>query len=518
MLSEFKNEPIVDFSNQENRKKMEEALKQIKDNYGRKYPLVIGGKEVWTKERFKSINPSRPSEVIGVFCKATEKEAELALEAAWKAFSNWQFESVEKRAELLLKVADLMRKRRFLFDAAMVLEVGKSWIEADADTAEAIDFLEYYAREALRLASPARVVQIPSERSEMVYIPLGAGVVIPPWNFPCAILVGMTSSSIVVGNTVVLKPASDSPLVGWLFFETLREAGLPDGVVNFLTGSGSIAGEFLVKHPKTRFVTFTGSKDVGTRIYELAAKVRKGQIWLKRVIAEMGGKDAIIVDSEADLDKAVSGVLTSAFGFQGQKCSACSRLILLDDIYDQFMPKFLTAVEKIVIGYPDEGPQIFLGPVINRAAMEKILRYIEIGKKEGKLIRGGKRVKGLKGFFIEPTVFEGVSPTARIAQEEIFGPVVAVIRAKDFDEALSIANNTIYGLTGSVYTNNRDKIEKAKKLFYVGNLYFNRKCTGALVGVHPFGGFNMSGTDSKAGGPDYLLLFTQAKSISEVIV
>lgn len=518
MCVDFRNELIADFSNPENRKRMEEALQQIKSICGRKYPLVIGGKEIWTKERFKSINPSRPSEVIGVFCKATESEAEQALEAAWQAFSNWRFELVEKRAALLFKSAELVRKKRFLFDAAMVLEVGKSWVEADADVAEAIDFLEYYAREAMRLACPARVLQISSEKSEMSYIPLGAGVVIPPWNFPCAILVGMTSSSIVVGNTVVLKPASDSPFVGWLFFETLREAGLPDGVVNFLTGSGSIAGEFLVRHPRTRFITFTGSKDVGTRIYELAAKVKRGQIWLKRVIAEMGGKDAIIVDSEAELDKAATGVCASAFGFQGQKCSACSRVILVDDIYERFMSKFLPLVEKIAVGCPDEGPQIFLGPVINKAAVDKILHYIEIGKKEGNLVCGGKKVKGLKGFFIEPTVFDGVSTNARIAQEEIFGPVIAVVRAKDFDDALNIANNTAYGLTGSVYTTNRDKIEKAKKLFHVGNLYFNRKCTGALVGVHPFGGFNMSGTDSKAGGPDYLLLLTQAKSISEVIV
>jgi len=517
MCERFKNEPIVDFSNPENRKKMEDALQEVKSLYGKKYPLVIGGKEVWTKEKFESLNPSRPSEVVGVFCKATEKEAELALKEAWRAFAKWQFELPEKRAALLFKSAELVRKKRFLFDAVLVLEVGKSWVEADADVAEALDFLEYYAREALRLCASATVPQIPSEKSEMSYIPLGAGVVIPPWNFPCAILVGMTSSSIVVGNTVVLKPASDSPFIGWLFFEVLREAGLPDGVVNFLTGAGSIAGEFLVKHPKTRFVTFTGSKDVGARIYELASRVQQGQIWLKRVIAEMGGKDAIIVDSEAELDKAAAGVLASAFGFQGQKCSACSRLILLDDIYDKFMAKFLPMVKKIVIGCPDEGPHVFLGPVINKVAEEKILRYIDIGKSEGELICGGSKVCKLEGHFIKPTVFDGVSPNARIAQEEIFGPVVAVIRAKNFDRAISIANNTIYGLTGSVYTTNREKIERAKKMFHVGNLYFNRKCTGALVGVHPFGGFNMSGTDSKAGGPDYLLLLTQAKSVSEII-
>jgi len=517
MREEFKNEPIADFSNPEVRKKMEAALAEVKSWLGREYPLVIGGDEVWTDQRFESLNPSRPSEVIGVFCRASEKDAESALEAAWKAFEDWRFESAEKRADLLFRAADLLRERRFLVDAAMVLEVGKSWIEADADVAEAVDFLEYYGREALRLAGPPRLTQIPAERAEMWYIPLGAGVVIPPWNFPSAILLGMTSSSIVVGNTVVLKPASDSPLTAWLVFDILREAGLSDGVVNFLTGSGAVAGEYLVKHPRTRFVTFTGSRDVGVRINELAAKVQEGQVWLKRVIAEMGGKDAIIVDSDAELDKAVKGVLASAYGFQGQKCSACSRLVLLDKIYDQFMEEFFDAVENIVIGPPDEGPDVFLGPVVNAAAEEKILRYIEIGKGEAELVRGGRKLDSLEGYFIEPTVFQYVEPNARIAQEEIFGPVIAVLKADDFDGALEIVNNTIYGLTGSVYTTDRDKIDRAKRLFHVGNLYFNRKCTGALVGVHPFGGFNMSGTDSKAGGPDYLLLLTQAKSISEVV-
>jgi 1-pyrroline-5-carboxylate dehydrogenase len=341
---------------------------------------------------------------------------------------------------------------------------------------------------------------------------MGVGVVIPPWNFPFAILAGMSSAAIVAGNTVVLKPSSDSPMMGWLFVEIMKEAGLPPGVLNFLVASGAEAGDYLVGHPKTRFVSFTGSMQVGLHVNELAAKTQPGQIWIKRVVAEMGGKDAIIVDSETDVDTAVAGVVAAAFGFQGQKCSACSRAIVDAKVYDEFVAKLKIEVDKLTIGLPmDDGK---VGPVVSPRAEKTILNYIEIGKKEGKLICGGKKVAGMPGYFIEPTVIVNVKPTARLMQEEIFGPVLAVCKAKDFDDALKIANNTIYGLTGAVYTRNAKKLARAREEFHCGNLYLNRKCTGAMVGGHPFGGFNMSGTDSKAGGHDYLLLFLQAKSVA----
>ena len=412
-------------------------------------------------------------------------------------------------------MAEIMRRRKLELAAWMVYEVGKSWTEADADVAEAIDFCEFYGREAIRYGKPQPVIQIPGEKSELFYIPLGVAAVIPPWNFPLAILTGMTTASFVAGNTVVLKPSSDSPTIASKFMEVVEEAGVPDGVVNLVTGPGRIAGEVLVQHPKTRLIAFTGSKDVGLRINELAAKLHQDQIWIKRTILEMGGKDSIIVDNEADITAAAQGVTVSAFGFQGQKCSACSRAIVVKDVYKRFIDELLPKVEAIKVGPPVEFEN-WMGPVINKKAMESILNYIEIGKKEGHLVTGGEPIHE-KGYFIKPTVIIDVKPDAVIAQEEIFGPVLAVIKARDYADALEIANNTVYGLTGAVYTRNRKKIDLAKKVFHVGNLYFNRKCTGALVGVHPFGGFNLSGTDSKAGGRDYLLLFLQAKSISEKI-
>jgi 1-pyrroline-5-carboxylate dehydrogenase len=400
----------------------------------------------------------------------------------------------------------------------MVLEVGKSWAEADADTAEAVDFMEYYAREMLRYDVPPPLVQLPGERDTCVYIPIGVGAVIPPWNFPLAICVGMTTAAIVTGNTVVVKPSSDSPAIAWAFWRLLDEVGLPPGVFNFVTGGGGTVGDTLVRHPKTRFVSFTGSREVGVGINRLAAEVQPGQIWLKRVVAEMGGKDGIVVDEDADLDAAALGVAQSAFGFQGQKCSACSRAIVHEKVYDAFLTKLVAAVEKLVnVGEP-ERHGVYMGPVINAKARDTILGYIEKGKAEGGLILGGGPVPGEDGFFVQPTVIADVPQRGVIAQEEIFGPVLAVIKARSYDEALAFANDTEYGLTGAVYTKDPAKIERARREFHVGNLYINRKCTGAIVGAHPFGGFNMSGTDSKAGGRDYLLLFLQAKSIAEKIL
>lgn len=515
VLQDFRNEPFTDFSKPENRQAMQAAIEQVRAQLGQEYDLVIGGERVRTPEKFRSYNPSRKSEVVGVFQKATPELAHRAVEAAYEKFQQWQQVPANERANILFRTAALVRQRKFELAAWMIFEVGKSWAEADADVAEAIDFCEFYGREMLRLAGPQPLTPVPGEINELRYLPLGVGVVISPWNFPLAIMVGMTTASWVTGNTVVLKPSSDAPTIAARFFSLLEEAGLPAGVVHFLTGSGGVAGNALVKHPKTRFVAFTGSKEVGLEINELAGKPQPGQIWIKRAIAEMGGKDSIVVDSNADLDAAVEGVFVSSFGYQGQKCSACSRAIVAEKVYDQFLEKLRARVAQVRIG-PTDDPETYLGPVINEGAMRSILNYIEIGKKEGRLLTGGKPAGG-DGYFLEPTVIADVDPQARISQEEIFGPVLAVLKARDFEHALEIANNTEYGLTGAVYSNSREHLEEARNRFHVGNLYINRKCTGALVGGHPFGGFNMSGTDSKAGGRDYLLLFTQAKAISEKV-
>jgi 1-pyrroline-5-carboxylate dehydrogenase len=515
-ISKFKNEPLVDFSKPKNRKAQEAAIAKVRSEVRKEYPIVIGGEKILAQQKFNSYNPSKPTEIVGVFQKGDAALANKAVEVALAKFEEWKKVPYTKRADYLFKAARLMRKRRFELNATMILEVGKTWPEADADTAEAIDFLEFYAREMLRYGPPQPVVPNKGEKGKLVYIPLGVGVVIPPWNFALAILTGMTSAAIVTGNTVVLKPSSDSPLTGWRFYEIMEEAGLPAGVLNFVSGPGGAVGDTLVTHPKTRFISFTGSKEVGIHINEEAAKVRPGQIWLKRVVAEMGGKDSIIVDEGVDLDDAAAGVTVSAFGFQGQKCSACSRVIVHGKIYDKIVDLLAKKAEAITVG--DSALQSnYMGPVINAGSQESILAYIQKGIAEGgRLVAGGTKASN-EGYFIRPTVIADVDPNATIAQEEIFGPVLAVIKAKDFDEALRIANNTQYGLTGAVYSRDRKKLKRAEEEFFVGNLYFNRKCTGALVGVHPFGGFNMSGTDSKAGGRDYLLLFLQAKSIAEKV-
>jgi 1-pyrroline-5-carboxylate dehydrogenase len=513
-VTPFKNEPLTDFTNAENARRMKEALVRVRAELGREYDMVIGDKLIKTTEKIRSLNPAHPSEVVGVFQSAGREHVEPAIAAAGAAFESWKRTSVEQRASLLHTVAGTLRERKFEFAAWMVYEVGKNWAEADADIAETIDFAEFYAREALRLAQSKTPVQLPGEGDRLMYVPLGVAAVIPPWNFPCAIMAGMTMAAIVCGNTVVLKPSHDSPAIAAKFFEVLQEAGMPDGVVNFCPGSGSTFGAGLVEHPQTRFVAFTGSKEVGLDINQRAAKPQPGQKWIKRTILEMGGKDSIIVDADANLDAAVEGVAQAAFGFQGQKCSACSRAIIDEKVYDVFLERLKDRVAKIAVGEPTENKA--MGPVVNEKAMQSILSYIEVGKKEGRLIHGGGRAtEAGDGYFIQPTVIADVAPTARIAQEEIFGPVLAVIKSRNFDHALEIANNTEFGLTGALYSTSREKLERAREEFHVGNLYFNRKCTGAMVGAHPFGGFNMSGTDSKAGGPDYLLLFTQAKSVAE---
>lgn len=507
----FTNEAFTDFSQPEKREAQLAALAQVKSELGRSYPLIIGGKHIQNEATFASLNPSQPEQIVGRFSSATPEQVEEAITQAATTFTSWKQIPAEERAGYLFAAADLLRQRRFLMNAWMIYEVGKSWVEADGDTAEAIDFLEFYAREALRLAEKQPVVPFAGEENALVYIPLGVGAVIPPWNFPCAIMVGMTSASFVAGNAVILKPASTAPAIAWQFMRILEEVGLPAGVVNYLTGSGAVIGDTLVDSSQVRFVAFTGSRDVGLRIYERAAKHQAGQRWLKRSILEMGGKDAVVVDETADLDAAASAIVSSAFGFQGQKCSAGSRAIIVEQVYDEVLQKVVEQTKRLSLGDVTQ-PTTYMGPVIDENALKKILEYIEVGKNEGRLLTGGKQ-QG-PGYFIEPTIFADVAPQARIAQEEIFGPVLAVIKARDFADALEIANGTEYGLTGALFSRNPERIARAREDYYVGNLYFNRKCTGAMVGAHPFGGFNMSGTDSKAGGRDYLLLFTQAKAIS----
>ncbi len=514
-LCDFRNEPYTDFSLSENAEKMRAALSAVRAEFGKEYDIRIGRARHRTGALLKSINPSRPSEVVGLHHKATPELARAAIAAADAYFPKWAATPVADRTAMLRRAAAILRRRKMEFDAWLVYEAGKTWPEAEADVSEAIDFCEYYALLAERMANPEPLVQLPGERDELRYIPLGVGVIIPPWNFPLAILTGMTTAALVAGNTVVIKPSSDTPTIAAKFAEVLEEAGFPPDAFTLLVGSGAEVGDVLVEHPRTRFISFTGSREVGLRINELASKVVPGQIWIKRVIAEMGGKDAIIVDEEADLDAAVQGVLVSAYGYQGQKCSACSRAIVSEKIYADFLDRLVAKVKEIRVG-PADDPANFMGPVINERSMNSILGYIEIGKKEGRLVTGGDRLPG-EGYFLAPTIFEGVDRKARLFQEEIFGPVLAVTPARDFDHALELANDSEYGLTGAVYTRNPEKIEKARDLFHVGNLYINRKCTGAMVGAHPFGGFNMSGTDSKAGGPDYLFWFTQGKSIGEKI-
>jgi 1-pyrroline-5-carboxylate dehydrogenase len=510
----FANEPFTNFKDPEVARQMREALEKVGAELGREYDLIIGGERVKTSGKIRSLNPARPSQIVGAHQKAEAGHAESAMTAALRAFESWSRTGAEERASLLLNSAAIIRERKFEFMAWLTYEVGKNWAEADADIGETIDFLEFYAREALRLARATTPIQYPGERNELLYIPLGVGAVIPPWNFACAIMAGMTSAAIVTGNTVILKPSSDSPTIAAKFVEVLEEAGMPDGVVNFCPGSGASFGNAIVEHPKTRFIAFTGSKSVGLEIHERAAHTQRGQIWIKRTILEMGGKDSILVCRDADLDAAVQGVVASAFGFSGQKCSACSRAIVEAPIYDIFVERLRERVAALSVGDPATNHD--LGPVVNEASLKSILGYIETGKKEGKLIAGGSAVATPDGgYYVQPTVFSEVPPHAVVAQEEIFGPVLALIKVNSFDEGLRVANNTEYGLTGSIYTASREHLDRARRDFHVGNLYFNRKCTGAMVGAHPFGGFNMSGTDSKAGGPDYLYLFTQAKSVAE---
>lgn len=512
---EFVNEAFTDFSIPSNHEAMTQALAQVAAQFDQEYPAIINGEKITVAAKFQSFNPGNTAQAVGTFQKIDRAQTQQAIEIAHATFASWSKVPAAERAEYLFKASEKVRAERFTLSATMVYEVGKSWAEADGDVAEAIDFLEFYAREMLRYAEKQPITPFPGEANEMFYIPLGVGAIIPPWNFPFAILVGMSTAAIVTGNTVVLKPAGDSALIGYQFARIMEEVGLPKGVLNFVTGSGAEVGDEMVRHPLTRFICFTGSKEVGLQINALAAQTMPGQKWIKRVIAEMGGKDGIVVDASADLEAAASGIVAAAFGFQGQKCSACSRAIIHQDVYDEVAAKVVAKTQALTIGEP-ENPDHFMGPVINAASEAKTLEYIEIGKQEGTLLVGGHKTSD-KGYYIAPTVFGDVAPEARISLEEIFAPVLALIKARDFDHALEIANNTEFGLTGAVYSQSEENLQRAREEFFVGNLYLNRKCTGAMVGAHPFGGFNMSGTDSKAGGRDYLLLFMQAKSVARKI-
>lgn len=515
-LPVFRNEPFRDFTGSDTKAGMKEALRVVEHELGREYPLILGGERVNAKEKITSTNPAKPAQVIGIHPEAELQHVEQAVAAADKAFRFWSRVPVATRVKLLLDVSQLVQERRLELCAWLTYEVGKNWAEADADVAECIDFLEFYAREALRLDGATTPIQFPGERNTLRYLPLGVGAVIPPWNFPLAIMAGMTMAAVVAGNTVVLKPSVDAPTIAARFFMLLEEAGMPEGVVNLCQGSGDLAGTSLVSHPKVRFIAFTGSKRVGLIVHETAAKAQPGQHFIKRTVLEMGGKDAIIVDADADIDAAVEGVAASAFGFNGQKCSACSRVIVDAHLYDSFCDLLVERVEKIKVG--DPVANFAAGPVINKVAYDRVMDYIMLGRSEGRLLTGGEAVEiETGGYYIAPTILADIAPDSRIAQEEIFGPVLAILKSTSFQEALDIANGTEYGLTGAIYSNSSERLNTARDEFHVGNLYLNRKCTGAMVGAHPFGGFNMSGTDSKAGGADYLLLFTQAKSIAEKI-
>jgi 1-pyrroline-5-carboxylate dehydrogenase len=513
-LLPYKNEPYLDWTDESNQKAMRTALEEVEGSLGKSYPLIIGGKRVETERDLVSVNPSNPSQVVGHVGRATGHEADMALETATKTFDSWSKTEPEARARILLRAAVIMRRRKFEMLAWEVYEGGKPWAEADAQVAEAIDFLEYYAREMLRLKDGVDIYSIPGEESRYFYQPMGVGVIIAPWNFPTAILTGMSSAAVVTGNTIVMKPSEYTSVIGAKVAEIFEEAGLPEGVLNFCPGLGAEIGDYLVGDARTRFVSFTGSVATGLRINELAAKQIENQRWVKRVIVETGGKDAMIVDERADLDAAAADIVKSAYGYSGQKCSAASRAILHRDVYDEVLAKVVEKARDLNVGVP-ESADVEMGPVISEQQFEKVSGYIETGKEEAERILGEDPGDPGNGYFVSPTIYGGVDPKARIAQEEIFGPVLSVIPARDFDEALAIANDNPYGLTGGVYSKNRYHLERARHEFKAGNVYFNRGITGALVGVQPFGGYGLSGTDSKAGGPDYLPLHMLARTVVE---
>jgi 1-pyrroline-5-carboxylate dehydrogenase len=516
-LPEYRNEPYADYTLPENKSAYEAALERVRTQLGRDYPIQIGDQDLMLEDKIASVNPSNPREVIGRVSSATAAHAEQAIQAAETAFETWKNTPLETRVNVLLKAAAIIRERKLDFNAWLTVEVGKNYAEAEGETAEAIDFLEYYARSALELLQPVQTYQLPGEHDRAEYIPLGVGVSITPWNFPLAIFLGQACAPIVAGNTVIVKPAEDSAVIAYHAVQVLFEAGLPRGVINYLPGLGEVVGDALVKHPRTRFINFTGSKNVGLHINAEAAKVAPGQKWIKRVTLELGGKDAMIVDETADLEAAANAAVAGAFGFAGQKCSALSRLIVVDDVYQDVLERVTSKVNTLSVGDPAQNHHV--NAVINEESLAKSKTYLEIAPSEGRVVAGGTASSDpqVEGYYVQPTVVADVKPNARLAQEEIFAPILAVIPVKNFEEAVHVFNDTDYGLTGGLFSSDPQRLERAERELHVGNLYLNRKITGAMVGCHPFGGFNLSGTDSKAGGPDYLLHFVQMKSIARKV-
>jgi RHH-type transcriptional regulator, proline utilization regulon repressor / proline dehydrogenase / delta 1-pyrroline-5-carboxylate dehydrogenase len=511
----YENAPLVNFVYEQNQDRMREALAHVRTQLGQKYPLVINGEKVWTEKTIASINPTSPEDVVGHVAEAGIPEAERAVKAARDAFEKWSRTSFETRCRLLERAADIMHRRRFELSALEVFEVGKAWAEADGDIREAMDFCRFYAQQMRLIGRPRLTQHVLGEESYQHYWPRGVAMIIAPWNFPMAILCGMVTAALVTGNTVIMKPAEQSAVIGAMLMEIFEEAGVPPGVLNYLPGKGSVMGAHLVDHKDVDLIAFTGSREVGLRIWESAGKTREGQRELKRVICEMGGKNAVIIDADADLDEAIVDTIYSAFGYQGQKCSACSRLIILEEIYPRAIERLLNAAASLRVGNPED-PGITVGPVIDGAAYKRILEYIDSGKNESRLAFQRADVPQ-KGFFIPPTIFTNVSPKTRIACEEIFGPVLSVIRARDLDEAFEIANSTEFALTAGFFSRSPANIERAKAEIVAGNVYINRSCTGAVVGRHPFGGFKMSGSGTKAGGVDYLLQFVVPRVVTENI-
>jgi len=515
-IDTYENASLVNFVYRESQEKMRDALREVQTRFGRKYPLTIGGRRVWTQTLMSSLNPSRPDEIVGYVAEAGIAEAELALKAAHDAFENWSRTPFEERCQLLERVSAILDRRRFELSAVEVFEVGKPWAEADGDIREAMDFCRFYAQQMRLIGRPRLTQQVPGEESYQHYWPRGVALVIAPWNFPMAILCGMVTAALVTGNTVIMKPAEPSAIVGALLMEVFEEAGVPPGVLNFLPGHGSVIGAHLVDHHDIEMIAFTGSREVGLRIWESAGKTRPGQHELKRVVCEMGGKNPVIVDSDADLDETIVDTIYSAFGYQGQKCSACSRLIVLAENYDRVMERLIAAAASLRVGNPEE-PGITIGPVIDEKAYRRILEVIERGKEEATLAFQGTDFPAT-GYFIPPTIFTDVKPEMTLSQCEIFGPVLSVLKARDLDDAIAIANDTDYALTAGFFSRSPANIERAKAELVAGNVYVNRSCTGAVVGRHPFGGFKMSGGGTKAGGADYLLNFVVPRVVTENIM
>jgi len=510
----FENEPLRDFARADVRSAFKAALDRVLSDAGIHCPVVIAGHEMETAERILSVSPSDSKRVVAASASATEEHADLAVAAAQEAFAHWRAVPMEERAAMLDKAADIMASRRDELAAWTCIEAGKPWRDADADIAEAIDFCRYYALVARTFAAPERH-DVPGESNATVLAPRGPTVVISPWNFPIAILTGMAAAPLVTGNPVILKPAEQTPASGYHVFRIFREAGIPEGVVHFLPGKGEVVGARLVAHPDVATIAFTGSRAVGGLIARRAAETSTGVVGLKRVIAEMGGKNAIVVDDDADLDEAVPGVLASAFGYAGQKCSACSRVIAVGRVYEPFVER-LTAAAKTLVAGPAEDPSASIGPLIDAESVARVHRYVELAERDGKVFFRGELPRGTeRGYFAAPVIVGGIPADHALAQEEIFGPVLLVLRARDIDEAFAIANGTAYALTGGIYSRSPAHIEQARVSFDVGNLYINRKITGAQVSRHPFGGHRGSGTGGKAGGRDYLLHFGNLRAISE---